>query len=169
MIGENDAARILSEMVQISRTFRTSGQRSREQSLTGTRFGFLQHLRHCDARLGELAHQLLVSAPVASRAVDSLEADGMVERRTDPQDARAFLISMTDRGRAKLAESESHAVRRFAEALADWSPAEAGQAISILERLNLHLSEVTQAPGSVEAVQTNDVSTAENGSEIFNG
>lgn len=154
MIDNSDAGRILSEMVQISRTFRVSGQRSRDQGLSGTKFGFLQHLRDGDARLGELAHQLLVSAPVASRTVDSLEADGMVERRTDPQDARAFLISMTERGRAKLADSESQAVHRFAQALADWSPADADQAIRILERLNVHLSEVTQVPGSVDAAST---------------
>lgn len=151
MIDNDEAGQILSQMVQISRTFRISGQRSREQSLTGTSFGFLRHLRHSDARLGELAHQLLVSAPVASRAIDSLEADGMVERRADPEDARAALISITDRGRAKLSESESRVVQRFASALADWSPADAAQAISILERLNTHLSEVTQAPDSVEA------------------
>lgn len=146
MIEYRDAGQILSEMVQISRTFRISGQRSRDKSLTGTSFGFLQHLRHCDARLSELAHQLLVSAPVASRTVDSLEADGMVQRRTDPDDARAFLISITDRGRAQLTDSESQVVRRFAQALTDWSPADAGQAIGILKRLNIHLGEVTRNP-----------------------
>ena len=95
MIDYDDAGKILSEMVQISRTFRIAGQRSGEQSFSGTRFGFLQHLRTCDSRLGELAHRLLISAPVASRAVDSLEAEGMVERRPDPLDARASLISIT--------------------------------------------------------------------------
>ncbi|MDJ0316992.1 MULTISPECIES: MarR family winged helix-turn-helix transcriptional regulator [Arthrobacter] len=150
MIDYDDAGQILSEMVQISRTFRISGQRSRDKSLTGTKFGFLQYLHHRDARLGELAHQLLVSAPVASRAIDSLEADGMVQRRADPQDARAFLISITEHGRANLIESESQAVRRFAESLADWSPSDAAHAISILERLNVHLIEVTQTPDTVQ-------------------
>lgn len=147
MIDYDDAGGILSEMVQISRTFRVAGHRNGEQSFTGTKFGFLQYLRHCDARLGELAHRLFVSAPVASRAIDSLEADGMVERRTDPLDARAFLISITERGRAKLTETESSTVHKFAEALADWSPDDAQRAISILQRLNGHLNEVTQHDG----------------------
>ncbi|MDJ0313677.1 MarR family winged helix-turn-helix transcriptional regulator [Arthrobacter sp. H35-D1] len=165
MINNNDASEILSEMVQISRTFRVAGQRSREQSLAGTKLGFLQHLRRSDARLGELAHRLFVSAPVATRTVEALEADGMVERRTDPQDARAFLISITGRGRVKLDENESHAVHQFAEALADWSPADAGQAIRILERLNGHLIEVLQAPDAAESGRAGTSATPENGSE----
>ena len=66
MIDDHDAAALLAGMVTISRTFRKAGQRSRERSLAGTKYGFLRHLRETDARLGELAHQLVVSAPVAS-------------------------------------------------------------------------------------------------------
>lgn len=145
-MDEESAGQVLSEMVQISRIFRAAGQRQAGQSLTGTKFGFLQYLRHCDARLGELAHQLHVSASVASRVIESLEGEGLVQRRTDPQDARAFLISITASGRTRLGESESSTVRRFAEALDDWSTADAEQAVGILRRLNLHLAEVIEAP-----------------------
>lgn len=144
MINDQEAGLILSEMVQTSRTFRLAGQRNKDQSFTGTRIGFLQHLRHRDARLGELATQLFVSAPVASRAVDCLETDGLVERRPDPEDARAQLISITERGLTKLTSSEAHAVRRFAEALTDWSPDDAEQTITLLQRLNRHLEEITR-------------------------
>lgn len=151
MINYDEAGKILSEMVQISRTFRIAGQRSGEQSFSGTRFGFLQHLRSCDARLGELAHRLLISAPVASRAVDSLEAEGMVGRRPDPLDARASLISITDKGRRKLAESETSAVKRFAESLDGWSEEESQNAIKLLKTLNIHLSALTLPQESAEA------------------
>ena len=146
MINDQEAGQILSEMVQTSRTFRLAAQRNKDQSFTGTRFGFLQHLRHRDARLGELATQLFVSAPVASRAVDCLEADGLVGRRPDPEDARAQLISITERGLTKLTDSETHAVRRFADSLTDWSTEDAEQAINLLQRLNLHLEEITRDP-----------------------
>ena len=152
MIDYDDAGKILSEMVQISRTFRIAGQRSGEQGFSGTRFGFLQHLRTCDSRLGELAHRLLISAPVASRAVDSLEAEGMGERRPDPLDARASLISITDQGRMRLAESESSAVQRFAESLDGWSQEESRNAISLLKTLNVHLRALTLPEESTEVV-----------------
>lgn len=144
VINEQDAGLILAQMVQTSRTFRQAGQRNKDQTFTGTRFGFLQHLRHRDARLGELAIQLFVSAPVASRAVDCLETDGLVERRPDPEDARAQLISITERGRLTLSESEDKAVRRFADALSDWSTDDADHAITLLQRLNQHLGEITR-------------------------
>lgn len=146
MIDSNHAGKILAEMVQIGRTFRIAGQQSTTRSLTGTRYGFLHRLSDGDARLGELAHHLLVSAPVASRTVDSLEHDGLLERRRDPQDARAQLISITDLGRSTLAESDSEAVQRFAEALTEWSPADAEQAVAVLRQLNARLGDVLGAP-----------------------
>ncbi len=139
MIDDRHAGRILAEMVHIARTFQRAGQRSRERSLGGTEFGILQYLRESDARLGELAQGLQVSAAVTSRAVDSLEAEGLVERRPDPHDARAALISITAAGRTRLGERESEVVARFAEALGDWSAADAEQAIALLNRLNRHL------------------------------
>lgn len=156
MIDRGQAGQILFEMVETSRTFQVSAQASGAKGLTGTKFGVLQNLRHCGARLGGLAERLGVSAPVASRAVDALEAEGLVGRRTDPEDGRACLISITNRGRVYLAEREGSVVDRFAAALADWSPGDADQAISILRRLNAHLSEVT-APPTPEARATDDI------------
>ncbi len=154
MIAIAHAGEILSEMVHIGRAFRVASQHGAEKSLTGTRFGLLQQLRHGDSRLCELAHQLAISAPVASRAVDSLEDDGLVQRRTDPQDARASLISITERGLATLTEHHTVAVRKFADALSDWSAEDAEQAIKILRTLNAQLCEVL---GSSPVPQRNAV------------
>ncbi len=98
--------------------------------------------------MSDLAAKLLVSAAVASRTIDSLAAEGLVERRTDPRDARASLVSITDRGKAMMVESQDQAVRRFATALSDWSPADAQSAVSLLKRLNVHVAELTQLPDS---------------------
>lgn len=155
MIDETDAAGLLTGMVTISRTFRKAGQRSRERSLAGTKYGFLRHLLDGDARLGELAHQLVVSAPVASRAVEALEADALVERRPDPDDARAVLISITEQGRTVLAEGNSRIIRKFANALEGWTPAEAEQAITLLAVLNERLAE-TLTPDNTNEDENNE-------------
>lgn len=168
MINDHKAGLILSEMVQTSRIFRMAGQHNKEQGFTGTKFGFLQYLRHRDVRLGELATQLFVSAPVASRAVDCLETDGLVERGTDPEDARAHLISITEKGRTQLADSEHLVVRQFAEALTDWSLNDAVEVISLLHRLNGHLSEVTWASEHHESKRADTLKiTPETGSEMI--
>ena len=159
MIDETDAARLLTGMVTISRTFRKAGQRSRERSLAGTKYGFLRCLIDSDARLGELATQLVVSAPVASRAVEALEAEEFVERRPDPSDARAILISITEQGRTAVAEGNSHIIRNFATALDDWTPQEAERAISLLSALNERLADVlepSETPADAETSATPD-------------
>ncbi len=145
MIDRTQAQGILREMVRITRDFRIAGQRSRQRSLTGTTFGVLQQLRDGDARLGELAAQRMVSASVASRAVDSLELDGMVRRNPDPRDARAVLISITPQGWANVTERETYFVGLFADALSDWSAEDAQQAITIMAKLNTHLSDLIES------------------------
>lgn len=143
MVGRERAGELLLEMVTMARAFRVAGHR--QQTISGTKIGVLQRLKHCDARLGELAQQLSISASVASRAVESLESNGLVERRTDDDDARAFLISLTDLGRATVAERERRIADKFAEVLDGWTPAQSDQALDVLQRLNTHLDELTVA------------------------
>jgi MarR family transcriptional regulator, organic hydroperoxide resistance regulator len=48
----------------------------------------------------ELSEATFRDKPTMSRIVDSMEGRGLVERRVDPNDARARLIHLTRRGRA---------------------------------------------------------------------
>ncbi len=148
MTDREQAGELLREMVRIARVFRVASYRYR--NISGTKVGILQRLKHCDARLGDLARQLGISAPVATRAVHALESDGLVERRTDASDARASLISLTDHGRETVAERERHIAERFAQVLGDWGPEQTAQALDVLQQLNIHLDELT------EILETND-------------
>jgi MarR family transcriptional regulator, organic hydroperoxide resistance regulator len=51
-------------------------------------------------RMGELARRARLSKQTMTELVRRLERDGLVERRADPGDARASLISLTTRSRA---------------------------------------------------------------------
>lgn len=144
MVERERAGEILNEMVKMARTFRVAGQWQRERSILGTKIGMLRILTHRDARLTDLAHSMSVSASVASRVIDTLEAHGMVERRADDEDARASMISITDLGRQDLTERERYVADIFAESMADWAPEETDQAIAILAKLNGHLADLTQ-------------------------
>jgi DNA-binding MarR family transcriptional regulator len=46
-----------------------------------------------DLRVGELALREAITQPAMTAAVNRLEADGLVVRRTDPADARAAVVS----------------------------------------------------------------------------
>lgn len=148
VIDRSQTGRLLTEMVEIGRTFHIAGHRSRARGLTGTAYGVLQQLRDTDARLTELSARLEVSAPVVSRTVHALEADGLVERHQDPQDARAAVLSITERGCEYLARRESAVVDLFAERLAEWSPTEVERMIAALALLREELADVFDVLGS---------------------
>jgi len=52
-----------------------------------------------DLRVGELAARAALSKQSMTAIVAACEADGLVERRRDPDDGRAFRVRLTRRGR----------------------------------------------------------------------
>lgn len=52
-----------------------------------------------DLRIGELAERSLLSKQSMTGLVQACERDGLVERRRDPDDGRAFRVRLTPRGR----------------------------------------------------------------------
>src|SRR4051794_10441355 len=68
-------------------------------TLAQSRIG--QRLDRQGIRVTDLAEQAGVTKQTAGALVDELEANGYVERKPDPADARARLVVLTDRG-AKL-------------------------------------------------------------------
>lgn len=53
-------------------------------------------------RMQDLAARAVLSRTRVSRIVSELEAAGLVERRADPADGRAWLATLTEAGRATL-------------------------------------------------------------------
>lgn len=95
------AARLLNERA-IARVRARSGRPVRVAHTS-----LLPHVDLEGTRLTELARRLGVSKQAAGQLVDELEAMGMLERATDPRDARAKLVRFSRRGRAALFEGLS--------------------------------------------------------------
>ncbi|MBB5789881.1 MarR family winged helix-turn-helix transcriptional regulator [Jiangella mangrovi] len=92
-------------------------------------------------RLTALADRLQVDPSVASRQASELVERGLVERRPDPDDARAGLLDVTAEGHATLRRAMERSTEVMASALADWSDAEARQLVDLLTKLNTDLRE----------------------------
>jgi len=137
-----DAEKLLLEVVQTHRLFRTAGQAQGREKISGTKVGVLHCLTQHDARLSDIAQQLTVSISVVSRAVESLEHSGLVKRRTDAADGRAYLISLTAEGRAELTRRHRYFAERFADVLQGWTLDEVEQTVTVLQRLNTYLSQL---------------------------
>ncbi|GAA2873350.1 hypothetical protein GCM10010472_33280 [Pseudonocardia halophobica] len=99
-----------------------------------------------EQRLGVLAASLDVDASVISRRVAALEEAGLVARRPDPQDRRAHLVGVTERGRAVLAAYREHRAEQLATALAHRTDEEVGRIAGELRGLVADLHRITPAP-----------------------
>ena len=87
-------------------------------------------------RMTELAHAAMLSSGGLTRLVGRLEARGFVRRRQDAGDARSFHATLTDAGRARLAEARvTHDAVIHDLFGAHLSSAEAGALSSTLARV----------------------------------
>ncbi len=74
--------------------------------------------RHGAMRPSELSEHLHIAARSATEVIDDLEAKGLVARRPDPNDRRATLVELTERGR-RARRADARRSRREAERLFD--------------------------------------------------
>ena len=89
-------------------------------------------------RLGELTATEQVSQPAITQMVTRLEADGLVERRPDPQDRRAVLVHLTPAGRKVVTDRRDDRVGRLApllDLLDSRERAALAAALPVLERI----------------------------------
>ncbi|MQA32937.1 MarR family winged helix-turn-helix transcriptional regulator [Modestobacter roseus] len=131
--------RLTAELARLLRTTRQLGHRVAADlygDLPSSGWAVLAPLEeHGPQRCSALAGYAGVDVSVASRQVAALERVGYVERRPDPQDGRASLISLSDVGAAALAHTRDVRSQWARSALDDWTEDEARQFAHSLEKL----------------------------------
>jgi DNA-binding MarR family transcriptional regulator len=90
-------------------------------------------------RVTELAADCSLDASTVSRAVAPLVRAGLVSRGADPGDGRATVLTASAAGRAALDDVMSHYDRRFAGAVAGWTPEELRIFAALLDRFTTAL------------------------------
>lgn len=91
-------------------------------------------------RLNSLNEVLLISQPSLSRMIDRLQARGLVERHTAPDDQRGVLVSLTEAGREAQQRIGKEHVRHIHELLGSTlSEAEMLELQRITEKLRANL------------------------------
>lgn len=99
----------------------------------------LQNLDPQGTRLTVLAERALISKQNAKYIVDQLERGRYVERRADPGDRRAVLVTMTDRGRA----TGTVAAATTRQVLREWDEHLGGGDLEVLNDILSRLRELT--------------------------
>ncbi|MEO1013959.1 MAG: helix-turn-helix domain-containing protein [Pseudomonadota bacterium] len=80
-------------------------------------------------RFGEYHSALGISKNILSQRLKKMAADGLIEKREDPQDARASIYRLTEKGRSLM--SILVALVRWGD---EWSPREGGPSIEFMSR-----------------------------------
>jgi DNA-binding MarR family transcriptional regulator len=84
--------------------------------------------------MSELAAELRVDASAATRTVRRLVDSGYASRAPDPSDARAVVVSLTPDGLVLGKEIGRRGLEATLEILAEFSDAEQGEFVDLLER-----------------------------------
>ncbi|MFJ4268837.1 MarR family winged helix-turn-helix transcriptional regulator [Paenarthrobacter nicotinovorans] len=89
--------------------------------ITPGQYTVLAHLNVAPQSLRELADREHVQAPSMTRIVNALTEQGFVSRQANPADGRQVQISITEPGRAVLAEARSQRTAWLAQRVAGLS------------------------------------------------
>ncbi|MCW2580446.1 MAG: transcriptional regulator, MarR family [Blastococcus sp.] len=131
--------RLTASVAQLVRTGRHVSSRAASQlygDLPSFGWALLLPLeRDGDQRCSALAAQAGVDVSVASRQLAALERAGHVERRPDPQDGRASLLSLTPAGAEAMSVTRVLRAEWALDALAGWHEDDARHLTDLLDRL----------------------------------
>lgn len=129
-------------MSDVSRLMRRAfDERARGIGVTRTQWQVLTMLaRHEGINQGGLAELLDVEPITLCRMVDRLQEAGMVERRADPSDRRAWRLFLTERANGLLGDLRPLALSLFDEAMNGLSTVERDALHLMLERIRVNLS-----------------------------
>ncbi|BBH65207.1 hypothetical protein ACTI_18920 [Actinoplanes sp. OR16] len=90
--------------------------------------------RHEACHMKDLAAEHALDPSTISRTIAALVRDGLVARAADPDDGRASMLRLTDRGQTLLDEVSAHYDDRLAASLSEWTPAEIDTFAASLQR-----------------------------------
>lgn len=131
---------LISDVSRLMR--RRFDERARAIGVTRTQWRVLKFLQRGEGvNQGGLAEMLEVEPITACRMIDRLEEAGLVERRRDPTDRRAWQIFLTDRARPLLDELGLLADALLESALAGITPSDHDVVMATLERIQRNLGD----------------------------
>src|SRR3546814_7632717 len=120
---------------------RAFNARMRDSGITALQWRLISYLkRHEGIRQGPLAELIEVEPITLSRMIDRLAEAGLVERRADPTDRRAWQLYLTPRARTLLGDMRRTTDKVSEEATEGLSAAERDKLIALVGRVRCNLS-----------------------------
>lgn len=134
--------RVGTVLAQVARLMRRAfDERARAINVTRPQWQVLSILlREEGINQGGLAERLEVEPITAGRMIDRMQDAGLVERRADPADRRAWRLYLTERGRETVERLQPFAMETSQLMLDGITEAERDQLLHTLEKMLANLS-----------------------------
>jgi DNA-binding MarR family transcriptional regulator len=127
-------------------------ERARTIGITRPQWRVLARLnREPGIKQAPLADYLEVEPISLSRMIDRMQESGLVERRPDPQDRRAWCLYLTDAARPIVQDMHELANELHDDMLADLNTLEQDKLRQSLHQIRANLVLMTQAPIAIKA------------------
>ncbi|HEX8803893.1 MAG TPA: MarR family winged helix-turn-helix transcriptional regulator, partial [Acidimicrobiales bacterium] len=97
-------------------------------------------------RMGELSQCVDVAPRTMTSTVEAMVRDGLVERRPDPADGRATIVSITEAGRRSFEEGRRHQARAVADLFHVLDDRQRAALVDILGRLGAAVDAAASGP-----------------------
>jgi MarR family transcriptional regulator for hemolysin len=134
--------RLMVQMAWAARKWRKLlDQRLRIIGQNGARMEALANIAYAPPELTqvEIANRIGIKRATATRMLDSLEADGLVERLADPADRRTKRIRLTSAGETALQDIQNIVIELRASILSETAPEAVDQTNAFLAQLLVQL------------------------------
>lgn len=106
-----------------------------DSGVTGPQLSLLDWLVGSPERgVGEIATGLGLTAPTVSAGVRRLEKGGLLERKPDPKDGRAIMLSLTAQGHALQEQARAFRLEKMRRLLAGLMTEERATLLTLLEQ-----------------------------------
>lgn len=128
----------------IRRIKRVIGERARtiHPDLTPTGYLMLTHMNdHGPVRASAVVEAFNLDKGAVSRHVQTLVEFDLATKERDPDDGRAWVVSLSDDGRRRMADLTTTRRARLGRLLGDWSDDELSTFVATLGRYNASLDD----------------------------
>jgi DNA-binding MarR family transcriptional regulator len=143
MRDDHTAIRLWLRMLATNRLVETRTRRLLQERFATTlpRFDLMAQLERAPKglKMGELSRRMMVTGGNVTGITDLLEAEGLVERTTDPADRRATLVRLTGTGRRAFAAMAEEHERWIVDCFRALSGREMATMAALLARLKTHV------------------------------
>src|SRR5687768_11751 len=124
--------------VFMHRSFRTWGLFAKSTGLSMPQFSILMQLHHKGVcGVSDISERFDITNAAASQLVDKLVQSGLIQREEDPQDRRAKLLDLTDKGQDLIQQGIEERYRwvdQLAERLTAEERVQVSEALDIMTR-----------------------------------